>query len=75
MDLARRAGMKVVERTIAPGEIAAASEVFLAGTAAEVTPVRRIGDLRFTPGRITERLVTDYARLVRGGPASLVAAA
>ena len=75
MDLARRAGMKVVERTIAPGEIAAASEVFLAGTAAEVTPVRRIGDLRFTPARITERLVTDYARLVRGGPASLVAAA
>ncbi|WP_043832248.1 branched-chain amino acid aminotransferase [Muricoccus aerilatus] len=75
MDLARRAGMKVVERTIARGEIAGASEVFLAGTAAEVTPVRRIADLHFTPGRITERLVADYASLVRGGQAGLVAAA
>ncbi|MBI0534502.1 branched-chain amino acid aminotransferase [Roseomonas sp. KE2513] len=75
MDLARQAGMKVVERTIAPTEIAGASEVFLAGTAAEVTPVRRIGELRFTPGRITERLVADYASLVRGGQAGLVAAA
>ncbi|WP_338663712.1 branched-chain amino acid aminotransferase [Pararoseomonas sp. SCSIO 73927] len=65
MDLARGRGMKVVERRILPEEIGRAEEVFLTGTAAEVTPVRRIGDHRFTPGRITEVLVADYARLVR----------
>ena len=75
IDLAGRAGMKVVERTIAPGEIAGATEVFLVGTAAEVTPVRRIGDLHFTPGRVTERLVADYAHLVRRAPAELGEAA
>jgi len=71
MGLARRAGMKVVERTIAEAEIGRATEVFLAGTAAEVTPVRRIADHVFTPGRITERLVADYAGLVRMSPAEV----
>ena len=75
MDLARRAGMTVVERTIAEAEIGRATEVFLAGTAAEVTPVRRIGSQVFTPGRITERLVADYDRLVRMSPAEVLALA
>ncbi|SHJ15149.1 branched chain amino acid aminotransferase apoenzyme [Roseomonas rosea] len=68
MNLARQAQMKVVERTIAAEEIGRASEVFLAGTAAEVTPVRRIGEHHFTPGRITEALVAEYGRLVRMSP-------
>jgi len=68
MNLARQNQIKVVERTIAPEEIARASEVFLAGTAAEVTPVRRIADHDYTPGRITETLVDEYARLVRLSP-------
>jgi branched-chain amino acid aminotransferase len=68
MSIARRHQMKVVERAIMPEEISAASEVFLAGTAAEVTPVRAIGDLSFTPGRITETLLGDYEKLVRMSP-------
>jgi branched-chain amino acid aminotransferase len=68
MGLARARQIAVVERTIAPEEMEKASEVFLAGTAAEVTPVRQIGDLTFTPGRITETLMKDYDALVRMTP-------
>jgi len=64
MELARKRQMKVVERVIHPDELAGASEVFLAGTAAEVTPVRRIGAQDFTPGVITEKLMTDFDALV-----------
>jgi branched-chain amino acid aminotransferase len=67
--------MKVVERVIMPDEIASASEVFLAGTAAEVTPVRQIGAQAFTPGRVTETLLRDYEGLVRMAPASVEALA
>ena len=68
MSIARRHQIKVVERTIMPEEMKGADEVFLAGTAAEVTPVRQIGDLHFTPGPITERLLRDYEALVRMTP-------
>jgi branched-chain amino acid aminotransferase len=75
MSLARGHQMKVVERTILPDEMPKASEVFLAGTAAEVTPVRQIGDLNFTPSRITETLLKDYEQLVRLSPAEVEARA
>jgi branched-chain amino acid aminotransferase len=69
MALARHRQMKVVQRTIAEAEIARATEVFLAGTAAEVTPVREIaGHGSFTPGPVTETLMRDYAALVRQPP-------
>ena len=68
MSLARRQQMKVVERPIEPAEIGRATEVFLAGTAAEVTPVREIAGHRFTPTRITETLLRDYDALVRQSP-------
>lgn len=68
MSLARRNQMKVIERQIHPSEMIRASEVFLAGTAAEVTAVREIGPHRFTPGAITETLMKDYDRLVRQPP-------
>ncbi|MBX9748017.1 MAG: branched-chain amino acid aminotransferase [Roseococcus sp.] len=64
MSLAEKRQMKVVERVIHPDELANATEVFLAGTAAEVTPVRRIGSRDFTPGTITETLMKDYDALV-----------
>jgi branched-chain amino acid aminotransferase len=71
MSIARRRQMKVVERAILPDEMKNASEVFLAGTAAEVTPVRAIGALTFTPGPITETLVREYDHLVRLSPAEV----
>ncbi|HEX4368392.1 MAG TPA: branched-chain amino acid aminotransferase [Rhodopila sp.] len=66
--LAKRNQMKVIERQIKPEELTRATEVFLAGTAAEVTAVREIGAHRFTPGAITETLMTDYDRLVLQSP-------
>jgi len=71
MSIARRHQMKVVERVIMPEEIGRADEVFLAGTAAEVTPVRQIGVHTFTPGPITETLLRDYEELVRMAPAAV----
>ncbi len=68
MALARARQINVVERAIIPEEMANATEAFLAGTAAEVTPVRQIGDYTFTPGPITEALVQDYGRLVQLPP-------
>jgi len=68
MALAKHRQMKVVERPIRPEEMKQATEVFLAGTAAEVTPVRAIGELSFTPGQISETLLSDYEALVRKGP-------
>jgi branched-chain amino acid aminotransferase len=71
MSLAGRNQMKVIERQIFPNELERATEVFLAGTAAEVTAVREIGPHRFTPGTITEALMKDYDRLVLESPAEV----
>jgi len=68
MKLAKARQMTVVERTIKVEELKDATEVFLAGTAAEVTPVRQIGEHHYTPGQITETLIGDYEALVRMSP-------
>ncbi|MCW8085746.1 branched-chain amino acid aminotransferase [Sabulicella glaciei] len=65
MGLAKKRQMKVVERVIKPEELPRATEAFVAGTAAEVTPIRRIGDQDFTPGQITETLMRDYEAATR----------
>ena len=69
--LARTHQIRVVERTIMPEELSRASEAFLVGTAAEVTPVRQIGPHHYTPGRITETLAGAYTRLVQLSPAEV----
>jgi branched-chain amino acid aminotransferase len=69
--LARRHQIKMVERVIMPEEMAIATEAFLVGTAAEVTPVRQIGPYNFTPSRITNTLLTEYEALVRLAPAEV----
>lgn len=64
IELAKRRGFEVIERAILPEELANAQEVFLTGTAAEVTPVRQIGDYTFTPGEVCKALVEDYDKEV-----------
>lgn len=64
--LARERQITVVERPILPEEIGQANEVFITGTAAEVTSVRQIGEHHFAPGPMTEALIGDFRRLVRG---------
>jgi branched-chain amino acid aminotransferase len=63
--LAREKGFEVVERTIPLSELGSFTEVFITGSAAEVTPVGEIGEHRFTPGNITLSLADDYANMVR----------
>lgn len=65
IQLARMRGMDVIERHINPEELDKASEVFLCGTAVEVTPVREIGERHFQPGEITRVLMGDYDEEVR----------
>jgi branched-chain amino acid aminotransferase len=72
--LAHARGIEVIERTVLPEELANATEVFLTGTAAEVTPVGAIDGHRFTPGEITRAMVEDYARAT-GQDASKAASA
>ena len=64
--LAESLQMKVVERHIKPEEMANMNQCFLTGTAAEVTPVSRIGDYEFTPDEASRALVDAYEDLVRG---------
>ena len=71
MSLAKKRQMKVIERPIEAEEIARASEVFLAGTAAEVTAVREIAGQAYTPGQITATLMKDYEALVVQSPAEV----
>ncbi len=68
IDLARARGWVVVERAIMPEELADADEVFLTGTAAEVTPVGQIDDYRYTPGEVSKTLLEDYDNLVNRRP-------
>ncbi len=64
MDLARKRGIEVIERHIKPEELKNAQEVFLTGTAAEVTPIGQIGEQKFTVGNITKQLMSDYSAKV-----------
>jgi len=66
--LARARGVEVVERTIPPSDLERAQEVFLTGTAVEVTPVGRIDGRRFQPGPVTRALAEDFAAEVRRAP-------
>ncbi|MBC7432740.1 MAG: aminotransferase class IV, partial [Rubritepida sp.] len=72
MALARKRQLQVVERVIGAEGLAQASEVFLAGTAAEVTPVACIGECHFTPGEITRTLMQDYMALTKMAPAAVM---
>ncbi len=69
IELARAAGLTVVERSMDRHDIYTADECFLTGTAAEVIPVisvdgRPIGD--GTPGPVTRDLLRRFHALVRG---------
>ena len=64
--IANKHGYEVIERAIMPEELADTSEVFVTGTAAEVTPVGEIDDYKFEVGKITRTLLEDYDALVRG---------
>lgn len=61
MDLAKRRGITVVERHMEPAELTRAQEVFVTGTAAEITPIGKIGDHSYSVGPMTKQLMEDYS--------------
>jgi branched-chain amino acid aminotransferase len=68
MQLAEQLGFATIEKNITPNELFTADEVFLTGTAAEITPVREvnkrvIGDGK--PGPVTKKLMQEFNRMVR----------
>ena len=65
ISIAHRHGIEVIERRIMPEELSGFSECFITGTAAEVTAVSEIADWKFTPGRITQTLMSDYTAEVQ----------
>ena len=69
MTICGELGLKVTERTITRDELYTADEIFMCGTAAEITPVRELDDRRIgqgTRGPLTERVQKRYFEVVRG---------
>jgi branched-chain amino acid aminotransferase len=63
IDLAKVGGYTMQETHIMPAELLDADEVFITGTAVEVTPIGRIDDTVFTVGPITRALMDAYKGL------------
>ena len=69
MTLLRAEKIDIVEGPITRDELFTADEIFLTGTAAEVTPVREIDGRvigKGKPGPVTEMMKKNYAACVRG---------
>lgn len=68
IDLAKKNGIKVVERHIMPEELSQGQEAFLTGTAAEITPIGSIkgkyGNFEYKVGPVTRKLMEEYTKLV-----------
>ena len=62
--IAKNEGIKVIERDIYPNEISKAEEIFLTGSAVEVTPVGKIDDQTFKVGDITTKISSLYMKEV-----------
>ena len=66
ISLAKARQIEVVERAIFPDELDTFDEVFLTGSAAEITPVREIAGHTYKPSTMTATLMEDYTNLTRG---------
>ncbi len=65
IQLAKDLGLQIEETRIKPEELAQADEVFLTGTAAEVTAVGKIDNTLYKVGPVTRQLRDTYESLVR----------
>jgi len=65
-DLAVKRGIEVSERPIWPEELETMEQMFLTGTAVEVTPVKSAGPWNFEVGDMSRQLAKDYDDLVNG---------
>ena len=69
IELAKKLGIKVVERTIDRTELYTCDEAFLCGSAMEITPIISIDKTMLCggEGEITKKLHTTYLHAVSGG--------
>ncbi|MEM8971961.1 MAG: branched-chain amino acid aminotransferase [Pseudomonadota bacterium] len=74
MALAEKRGYKVIDRVIMPEELADFNECFMVGTAAEVTPIKEVGEYMFQPGQVSENLLRDYMAEVQPNKSDTAAA-
>lgn len=65
ISLLKERQIKVEERHILPSELENFQQCWLTGTAAEVTPVGKIGDYSFEVGELARAIADDYERVVR----------
>jgi branched-chain amino acid aminotransferase len=66
IQIAESLGHEVVEKNLIRADLYLADEVFMCGTAAEVTPLRAIDGVELGVGPVTETLRGEYLRCVRG---------
>jgi branched-chain amino acid aminotransferase len=67
MEIATDLGYTVVERDLDRAELALADEMFLTGTAAELTPVREIDDIEIgPPGEMTRAIQREFDDALHG---------
>jgi branched-chain amino acid aminotransferase len=66
IDIAGDLGYVVEERNLIRSDLMVADEVFMCGTAAEVTPVRSVDDVEIGVGPVTLELQKAYLDAVRG---------
>jgi branched-chain amino acid aminotransferase len=67
--IARDKGIEVVEQSITRDEVYCADEMFLTGTAAEITPVREVDDRKIgagSRGSLTKTIQTTFFDAVKG---------
>jgi len=64
MDLARRRGVEVIEKAIWPEELEDFEQMFITGSAAEVTFIQSAGPWNFEIGDLSRQLAQDYDDLV-----------
>lgn len=74
MQLASELGYKLEEDFITVEDLKSADEVFITGTAAEVTAIGKIDETLYDVGPVTRALREAYENLVRGRPYKTVAA-
>jgi branched-chain amino acid aminotransferase len=68
IEIAQELGYTVEERNLIRTDLYLADELFMTGTAAEVTPIRSVDDQEIgPPGEITLKLQKTYLDTVRGG--------
>jgi branched-chain amino acid aminotransferase len=67
IEIAKDLGYEVVQRDITRAELTLADEVFLSGTAAELTPVREIDDIEIgPPGPVTREIQGIFMDALHG---------